>query len=123
MRGLGCCDSQAQLPLRTWDLPEPGIEPLSPALAGGFFTPGPPSSPGLHLMWGTFPRSAPVSPGRNLQAGVSAPGLPGGGFLTVLKSLPEGQAMPVFPRVPSTDGRQAPSAGRVFIQGVDEKCT
>ena len=28
-----------------WDLPAPGIEPLSPALAGGFFTTGPPGKP------------------------------------------------------------------------------
>ena len=25
-----------------WDLPRPGLEPVSPALAGGFLTPGPP---------------------------------------------------------------------------------
>ena len=25
-----------------WDLPRPGIEPMSPALAGGFLTTGPP---------------------------------------------------------------------------------
>ena len=25
-----------------WDLPDPGIEPTSPALAGGLFTTGPP---------------------------------------------------------------------------------
>ena len=28
------------------DLPEPGIEPASPALAGGFFTTEPPGKPG-----------------------------------------------------------------------------
>jgi len=28
------------------DLPDPGIEPVSPALAGGFFTTEPPGSPG-----------------------------------------------------------------------------
>ena len=28
-----------------WDLPRPGIEPLSPALAGRFFTTGPPGNP------------------------------------------------------------------------------
>ena len=28
-----------------WDLPEPGIEPVSPALAGGFLTTGPPGKP------------------------------------------------------------------------------
>ena len=29
----------------TWDLPGPGIEPLSPALAGGFLTTEPPGKP------------------------------------------------------------------------------
>ena len=33
------------------DLPDPGIEPGSPALAGGFFTTEP---PGKHLILGTF---------------------------------------------------------------------
>ena len=28
-----------------WDLPGPGIEPVSPALAGGCFTTGPPEKP------------------------------------------------------------------------------
>ena len=28
-----------------WDLPGPGIEPVSPALAGGFFTTEPPGKP------------------------------------------------------------------------------
>ena len=28
-----------------WDLPRPGIEPVSPALAGGFFTTEPPGKP------------------------------------------------------------------------------
>ena len=28
------------------DLPDPGIEPTSPALEGGFFTPEPPGTPG-----------------------------------------------------------------------------
>ena len=27
------------------DLPDPGLEPMSPALAGGFFTPEPPGKP------------------------------------------------------------------------------
>ena len=30
------------MPVRMWDLPGPGIEPMSPALAGGFLTTGPP---------------------------------------------------------------------------------
>ena len=28
-----------------WDLPGPGIKPVSPALAGGFFTTEPPGKP------------------------------------------------------------------------------
>ena len=28
-----------------WDLPRPGLEPLSPALAGGFLTTAPPGKP------------------------------------------------------------------------------
>ena len=31
--------------LRVWDLPRPGLEPVSPALAGGFLTTGPPGKP------------------------------------------------------------------------------
>ena len=32
-----------------WDLPRPGIEPLSPTLAGRFFTGEPPGKPPVHL--------------------------------------------------------------------------
>ena len=35
-------DSQAQLPCSMWNLPGPGIEPMYPALVGGFLTTGPP---------------------------------------------------------------------------------
>ena len=39
-----------QLPRGTWDRPRPGIEPVPPALAGGFLTTGPPGkSEKLHL--------------------------------------------------------------------------
>ena len=31
------------------DLPDPGIEPASPALAGGFFATGPPGKPAVFL--------------------------------------------------------------------------
>ena len=35
-------------PLRgMWDLPRPGLEPVSPALAGGFSTTAPPRKPGI----------------------------------------------------------------------------
>ena len=30
-----------------WDLPGPGLEPVSPALAGGFLTTASPGKPGL----------------------------------------------------------------------------
>ena len=45
MHRLSSCGSGAQ-PLRgMWDLPRPGLEPVSPALAGGFSTTGPPGKP------------------------------------------------------------------------------
>ena len=34
---LSSCGPRAQLLLGVWDLPGPGIEPVSPALVGGFF--------------------------------------------------------------------------------------
>ena len=34
--------ARAQSSCGTWDLPKPGIEPVSPALGGRFLTPGPP---------------------------------------------------------------------------------
>ena len=36
--GLRSCGVQAQLLHGTWNLPGPGIKPMSPALAGGFLT-------------------------------------------------------------------------------------
>ena len=33
----------------TRDLPDPGLEPVSPALAGEFFTTEPPGKPGFHI--------------------------------------------------------------------------
>ena len=42
---LSSCGSRAQ-PLRSmWDLPRPGLEPVSPALAGGLSTTAPPGKP------------------------------------------------------------------------------
>ena len=56
--GFSCCSSsgsrllglrsygvQAQLLCSTWNLPRPGIKPVSPALAGGLLTTGPLGSP------------------------------------------------------------------------------
>ena len=39
---LSGCGAQAYLLRGTWDLHGPGIEPVSPALAGGFLTTAPP---------------------------------------------------------------------------------
>ena len=37
-RRLGSCGTETWLLRGTWDLPRPGLEPVSPALAGGFLT-------------------------------------------------------------------------------------
>ena len=39
------CGTQAWLLHSMWDLPRLGLEPMSPALAGGFFTTEPPGTP------------------------------------------------------------------------------
>ena len=44
-RWLSSCGAQVQLLQGTWNLPRPGIEPRSPALAGRFFTSEPPVNP------------------------------------------------------------------------------
>ena len=45
MRRLSNCGSRAQLLRGMWDLPRPGLEPVSPALTGGFLTTAPPGKP------------------------------------------------------------------------------
>ena len=42
---LSSCGARASLLRGTWDLPGPGLEPVSPALAGGFLTTAPPGKP------------------------------------------------------------------------------
>ena len=44
-RRLGSCGSWAQLLRGMWDLPRPGLEPVSPALAGRFSTTAPLGKP------------------------------------------------------------------------------
>ena len=39
---LSSCGSWAELLCGMWDLPRPGIEPMSPGSAGGFLTAAPP---------------------------------------------------------------------------------
>ena len=48
-RRLSNCGSRAQLLRGTWDLPRPGLEPASPALAGRFSTTAPPGKPNNSL--------------------------------------------------------------------------
>ena len=44
-RRLSNCGSRAQLLRGTWDPPRPGLEPVSPALAGGLSTTAPAGKP------------------------------------------------------------------------------
>ena len=44
-RRLSNCGSRAQLLRGMWDLPRPGLEPVSPPLAGRFSTTAPPGKP------------------------------------------------------------------------------
>ena len=41
-KGFHICGSRTQLPRSMWNLPGPGIKPMSPALAGRLSTTGPP---------------------------------------------------------------------------------
>ena len=52
-RRLSSCGSRAQLFRGMWDLPRPGLESVSPALAGGFSTTAPPGKPTLWF-WFAF---------------------------------------------------------------------
>ena len=44
-RRLSNCGSRAQLLCSMWDLPQPGLEPVFPALAGRLSTTAPPGKP------------------------------------------------------------------------------
>ena len=58
-RRLSSCGSRAQLLRGMWDLPRPGLEPVSPALAGRLSTTAPPGKPPIfHFLSsssGSFP--------------------------------------------------------------------
>ena len=54
MRRLSSCGSWAQLLRSMWDPPRPGLEPVSPALAGGFSTTAPPGKLPMGLVLPTF---------------------------------------------------------------------
>ena len=48
--GFSSCGTWAQLLCGMWDLPGPGIEPVFPALAGGFLTTAPPGKSLKHTL-------------------------------------------------------------------------
>ena len=48
-RMLSSCGSRTQLLRGMWDLPRPGLEPVSPVLAGRFSTTVPPGKPPPHF--------------------------------------------------------------------------
>ena len=50
MRRLSNCGSRTQLLRDMWDLPRPGLEPVSPALAGRFSTTAPPGKPWVDFL-------------------------------------------------------------------------
>ena len=48
---LSNCGSRAQLLRSMWDLPRPGLEPVSPALAGRLSTTAPPGKPDAYVLY------------------------------------------------------------------------
>ena len=52
MRRLSNCGSRTQLLRGMWNLPRPGLEPVSPALAGRFSTTAPPGKPTMKFLYG-----------------------------------------------------------------------
>ena len=59
-RRLSSCGPRASLLRGMWDLPGPGLEPMSPALAGGFSTTAPPGKPGRWILNHYTSRAVPV---------------------------------------------------------------
>ena len=51
---LSNCGSRAQLLRSMWDLPRPGLEPVSPALAGRLSTTAPPGKPHTFILRSQF---------------------------------------------------------------------
>ena len=59
-RRLSSCGARAQLLHSMRDLPGPGLEPVSPALAGGLLTTAPPGKSGNHYFDLCFPLHVPL---------------------------------------------------------------
>ena len=60
MRRLSSCGLRAQLLCGMWDPPRPGLEPVSPALAGRFSTTAPPGKPQTFFHSGRSPRTKKI---------------------------------------------------------------
>ena len=79
---LSSCGAQVQLFHGMWDLPRPGLEPVSPALAGGFLTTAPPGKPylfifnSLELMYNIMCRCIPQSSFRTFLSPPKIPSSP-----------------------------------------------
>ena len=58
--GLGSCGSWTQLPQGMWDILQPRIKPVFPALQGGFLTTGLPGKP-LSLSFNTSEFTSPLA--------------------------------------------------------------
>ena len=82
-RRLSSCGSRAQLLRGMWDPPRPGLEPVSPELAGRFSTTAPPGKPYKRFLW------AQLGPGNALCPIDSMKSF--GGHIRVFDSYPMGQ--------------------------------
>ena len=99
--GLSSCGSRAQLLHGMWDLPGPGIEPVSPALAAGFLTTAPRKSLHAHFC----PASGPTRD--------STPPKQAGGQWGLLALLLAGAAHPApGSHAPASCGHRQPSPSR-----------
>ena len=63
---LSSCGALVQLLRGMWDLPTPGLEPVSPALAGRFLTTVPPGKPKLLFLKYTYTHTHTTSQSHNL---------------------------------------------------------
>ena len=47
---LSSCGTWTKFPCMMWNLPRPSVNPVSPVLAGGFCTTGPPGKPSVSVL-------------------------------------------------------------------------
>ena len=70
-RRLSNCGSRAQLLCGMWDPPRPGLEPVSPALAGRFSTTAPPGKPLNESFYGPTPSKLDMTPGLTISCDIT----------------------------------------------------